>query len=225
MTAGIQTFIVLSGISILALLIAFASLLPYAVKSLLTADIKAHWPSYLLAPMCCGLFILSSALMVQTLVVILALGALIDRNIAYAPDGCTIPILLICVLTSPWTEGMAWYWVAGLTFGIYASAGMLWSLQVWCGRPFITSADILSLLCPLLYFGLSDFYLAFNPALAFAMILLRHFPGLHELISKPQAVNDAQTDTGMTTEGLGVTLLTISYPIFMILVVLEEFLG
>lgn len=218
-------FIAILGLSAIACLVAYASLLPFVERSCLVDDLRTHWWIYLTIPACCGLVVMSSSFMVQLLVIILALGALIDRNIAYAPDGCTVPILALCVISSPWFEGMAWYWHIGSIAMLYVSAELLWTLQVKAGKQFITSADILSLGCPLIYFGLNEIYLAFNPVLALVIILLRCSPSLRKLASRPEAVCDARADTGMAGDDLGVTLLTISYPIFIGLLLFAEFVG
>ncbi|CAN0582700.1 unnamed protein product, partial [Laminaria digitata] len=152
-------------------------------------------------------------------VLCLALGALIDRNIAYAPDGLVIPLLAMSCILSPVLSGFDWWMRLGFAVAFYVVADLAWTLQVRLGKQFITPADILSLLMPYLFFGLSLPYLLFNPLLALSVITLKHLPALHRIISKPEAVEDAIGDTQMNDNVIALTLLTVSYPIFMLLII------
>jgi hypothetical protein len=144
---------------------------------------------------------------------------MIDRNIAYAPDGIVLPLLALSVFLSPALAEHAWWVRALVALGAYGLAEGLWIIQIRLEKQFITPADVLSLLMPFLFFGLSLPYLLFNPLLAALMIMMKHSSRIRAIISKPEAVEDAVEDTQMDETGPALTLLTISYPVFMLLII------
>lgn len=206
----------------LAVVLAFGSLIPFAKRAYIFQDLRAHWVGYTIYPLLIAVLVLEAGLLIQVMVLGLALGALIDRNIAYAPDGVVVPLLIISCMLSPVLGGFEWWAKLLFAAAFYGLADLAWTVQMRLGRQFITPADILSLLMPFLFFGLTLPYLLFNPLLAVTVILLQRIPALHRIISKPEAVEDAVNDTQMNDGVSALTLLTVSYPIFMLLIIWDQ---
>lgn len=215
-------YLILAFLAPVSIVAAYGSLLPYAKKEIITDDLRKHWVSYALIPMLLGCLVIEAGTMISVMVLLLALGAMIDRNIAYAPDGIVIPLLLMSCLLSPLLSQYDWWMrllVAGAFYGV---ADLCWTVQVRLKRQFITPADILSLLMPYLFFGLTFPYLLFNPLLAIAILTLKKMPHLHSWVSAPEAVDDAVQDTAMAEGSSALTLLTVSYPIFLMLIIFSQ---
>lgn len=205
-------------LTISAVALAFASLLPYAKKEVLKKDLEQHRLSYILIPFLVACFVHQSGLAIATIALLLTLGALIDRNIAYAPDGIVIPLLVLSALMSPALVDHEWWLKLLYALALYGLGEGLWMIQIRVQRTFITPADVLSLAMPFLFFGLTLPYLLFNPILAAIMILMKRSQRIRSFISRPEAVEDAVDDTQMDDGAPALTLLTITYPVYLLLI-------
>lgn len=156
---------------------------------------------------------------------ILGLGAWIDRQSAYAPDGIMLPFCLIIAFIAPLqfsgSEPIVELSLRALiAFGLYIFGIVSWFPQEMSGVRIIPPADVMALAAPLLVFGISATLAMIYLVTSILLLLALKSEKVARIFSSKEAVDDGSSDVELK-KGNAVTFLSVIFPVFLLAICLQ----
>lgn len=167
----------------------------------------------------------SEVIMIIVLGSILGLGAWVDRQAAYAPDGIMVPFCLLIAFVCPMpfdVAGLEQDVLArfGIAIGLYAAGIISWMPQEITGLRIIPPADVMALIAPALIFGVSTVLAFVYLTTSIILLLALKSEKVAAIFSRKEAVDDGSFDVGLKS-GHSVTFLSVIFPVFLMAISLQ----